>query len=151
MANEKNPFSLHSNWRRITQYETSWGHARDEGRRRRTRESSGTLGSPAFQRGQQEGKKEENKRETREKGRMTASILAGGTRSGCGCDGRSASTEPNEGMPLLHLRQLPPLVGVLEMRGYDRPMNALYRRGGERRSSRGPRGPAVIGSPRSSE
>ena len=85
------------------------------------------------------------------RGRMTASIFAGGTVSDSKCDGRSASTEPNEGVPLLHLRQLPPLVGVPEMRGCDRPMHALYRQGGGRRSSRGPRGPAVIGSPRSSE
>jgi hypothetical protein len=81
------------------------------------------------------------------RGRGTASTTAGGPVSESGCDGRSASTEPNEGVPLLHLRQLPPLVGVPEMRGYDRPMHALYRRVGGRRSSRGPGGPAVVGSP----
>ena len=62
MANGKDPFSLHSNWSRISQYETSWGHARDEGRRRRTREFAGILGSPAAQRGQLVGKNEGKQR-----------------------------------------------------------------------------------------
>ena len=54
------------------------------------------LGSPG---GQHEARKWEIKRETREKGRNTASIFAGGTVSESGCDGLSASTEPDEGVP----------------------------------------------------
>ena len=92
---------------RDSQCETSWAHARDEGRRRRRKTEVPPLGSPG---GQHEGKKEESKRETREKGRNTAIIFAGGTVSEIGCDGLSASTEPDEGDPGFTMRQFPLLV-----------------------------------------
>ena len=73
----------------------------------------GPLGSPG---GQHEGKNQGNKRETREKGRMAASISAGGTVSESGSGGLSASTEPDEGCSSFAMRQVPPLVGVPERR-----------------------------------
>ena len=72
---------------------------------------------------------------------MAASIFAGGTRSGSGCDGRSASTEPNEGVPLLHLRQFPPLVGVLEIGMMRQARACLVQARWGRKIQSGPPGP----------
>ena len=50
------------------------------------------------------------------RGRGTASTTAGGPVSESGCDGRSASTEPDEGVALLRNEAAPLLVDDQEMR-----------------------------------
>ena len=90
-------------------------------------EVPGHLGSPG---GQHEGKRKESKRETREKGRKTARTTAGGPVSESGCGGLSASTEPDEGCSSFTMRQVPPLVGVHERRGCNRPVQAKCRQVG---------------------
>ena len=51
-----------------------------------------------------------------ETGSGTARIITGGTGSESGCDGRRASTEPDEGVLVLLREAVPPLVDVHEMR-----------------------------------
>ena len=85
-------------------------------RRPKKKKEKGSAGTPRHPGGQHEGKNQGNKRETREKGRMTASTTAGGIVRESGCGGPSASTEPDEGCSSFAMRQVPPLVGVSERR-----------------------------------
>ena len=55
-----------------------------------------------------ERKRKSRGRPERKEERKTASIFAGGTISESGCDGLSASTEPDEGVLELHLEAAPP-------------------------------------------
>ena len=53
---------------------------------------------------------------TTETGSGTARMITGGTGCESGCDGRSASTEPDEGVTWLLHEAAPPLVDDQEMR-----------------------------------
>jgi hypothetical protein len=69
-----------------------------------------TPGSPERE---ESGKK---RGKTTETGRGTARMITGGTGCESGCDGRSASTEPDEGVTWVLHEAAPPLLDDQEMR-----------------------------------